>query len=430
MNILIRTDYSSKSGLGHVMRCLTLADSLQIQGAQIKFSCDPCDLIVRRGYDVISPIKNEVEGDLLIVDHYGLDKNWEQKQRKFFDRIFVIDDLAREHDCDILLDQNLVFNYKARYNGKVSEKCKLLLGPEYVLLSPIYTDLHQRIPPREGSVKRVLVSLGGGDYPDLYKQVQEDFLSLNRPEIQLDIVNPRERHVENLASLMAQADLAIAAAGSSSWERLCLGLPSLMIAVADNQKEILEELIRRELAILYTKFALEKILDQGLDQSWSKRCSGAIGTNGRGRVTTVLMTNSETQVRMRYANLKDEDWLFELANDRVTRLNSFSTAPISPKTHRDWFHKKLRDVENCCFYVMENSIGVRIGQVRFEKNINQSWELSYAIAAEFRGIGLGKRMLKLAIEELRSERGYVDVYGHVKPENVASQKIFKSLGLA
>src|SRR3989338_8793753 len=116
MNILIRTDYSSKSGLGHVMRCLTLADSLQIQGAQIKFSCDPCDLIVRRGYDVISPIKNEVEGDLLIVDHYGLDKNWEQKQRKFFDRIFVIDDLAREHDCDILLDQNLVFNYKARYN--------------------------------------------------------------------------------------------------------------------------------------------------------------------------------------------------------------------------------------------------------------------------------------------------------------------------
>ncbi|MEI6791172.1 MAG: UDP-2,4-diacetamido-2,4,6-trideoxy-beta-L-altropyranose hydrolase, partial [Myxococcaceae bacterium] len=147
MNVLIRTDASKKIGSGHVMRCLTLADGLRMRGAQIKFSCirhegHLCDLISERGYEVISAIENTGASDLLIVDHYELDENWETSQRPFCKRIFVIDDLARSHDCDILLDQNLVADFKTRYTGKVLANCKLLLGPEYALLPPIYAELH------------------------------------------------------------------------------------------------------------------------------------------------------------------------------------------------------------------------------------------------------------------------------------------------
>lgn len=451
MNVLIRTDASKQIGSGHVMRCLTLADGLRKAGAQIKFACSReeghlCDLIMERGYEVVSAVENIGTADLLMVDHYDLDEQWEKSQRPFFKHIFVIDDLAREHDCDILLDQNLVSNFKTRYADKVPENCKLLLGPEYALLPPIYAELHHRIPPREGKVKRILVSFGGGDYEDLYAQVMADFLGLNRTDIKLDIVIPgqhslKSRHdnieiyakLPNLAGLMAQADLAIGASGSTTWERLCLGLPSIILVLADNQIEIAQELNRRELAKWYEskdlRWVLKNTIESGLDGSWSKRCGNWVDGLGLNRVLAILTAHQNMPLKICHVSLEDEDWLLEVANDPVTRQNSFSIDKISPETHRKWFYEKLRDFENCCFYKAETGDGIVIGSVRFQLQKDGRWELNYSLLPNFRTLGLGKHFLEKAIEKLHSQRGDVTVYGHVKPENIASQKIFKSLGL-
>jgi len=148
MNILIRVDSSNAIGSGHVMRCLTLADSLREKGCNCQFVCrnhpgNLSALIQEKGYRVtLLPLQEfQVEayphhadwvgadwqidaketGSLiatletppawLVIDHYGLDARWETSLRPAVGRIFVIDDLAdRTHDCDCLLDQNLVAN--------------------------------------------------------------------------------------------------------------------------------------------------------------------------------------------------------------------------------------------------------------------------------------------------------------------------------
>lgn len=402
MNVLIRAEASEQIGYGHMRRCLTLADGLRSRGVEVNFWSNP----------------NEIcRGDLLIVDHYGLDIAWERAQRPYFKRIFVIDDLARNHDCDILLDQNLVSHWKTRYTGKVPENCKLLLGPGYALLPPIYAELHNRIPPREGKIKRVLVSFGGGEHKDLYARVRK------QPGVHYDFATPGK--FSDLVSLMVKADLAIGACGTSTWERLCLGLPSLVVTAADHQMEIARELNRLELIRWYDPETIE----QEIDVNWSKRCSKVVDGRGLNRVLAVLCANQEMPLQIRHANLKDEAWLLELANDPVTRLHSFSGDKIMPETHKTWFHERLRDFERCCFYVLETLDGVLVGQVRFECQEDDRWEINYALASNFRGVGLGRALLEKAIEKLRFEKGPVSVYGHVKPENIASQKIFQSLGL-
>ncbi len=178
-------------------------------------------------------------------------------------KIMVIDDLAdRHHDCDLLLDQNLVANMVHRYDDKLPAHCGKMLGPKYALLQPLYSELYARTPPREGSVQRVLVYFGGADAGNLTGLAITAFLSLKRNDVALDVVlNTNGTHSETirrqthgqqnitlhsslptLAPLMVKADLSIGGGGATSWERCCLGLPTLVITLAENQKPIAAKL--------------------------------------------------------------------------------------------------------------------------------------------------------------------------------------------
>ena len=307
MHFVFRADVSSVIGSGHVMRCLTLAHALVDRGASASFVCREqdghlCDVIEARGFAVrrlpslrtqgVPPsgaselsamrdawqddaratreaIAHDVaHADWLIVDHYALDEQWEQALSSSVGRIMVIDDTAdRPHDCDLLLDQNLVSKMVGRYATRVPDRCAMLLGPEYALLQSTYAELHDRVPPREGPIRRVFVFVGGADTANVTGRIVGALLDLHNPDLQLDVVmatgNPhaetvRERvaghsrvtlhnGLPTLAPLMARADLAIGASGASSWERLCLGLPAIVLTMAENQRAIAEELNRRKL---------------------------------------------------------------------------------------------------------------------------------------------------------------------------------------
>lgn len=301
MQVVFRVDASLESGAGHVVRCLTLADVLRKNGAICRFVCrtHPGNLIAlirQRGYEVLTlpcsaghpppgPSASLYDGwlgvgwqedasqtiaalaplgaqDWLVVDHYALDESWERSTHVCYRKMLVIDDLAnRRHVADIVLDQT--FGRDARdYQHLAAPGCELRCGVEHVLLRPEFDQWRQfslvrRNPP---GLRRIVISLGGIDKDNLSREV---LLALDRSELlskvevcvvlgesspwvdeMSQVVKSLSSNVElrvgigNMAELLAGCDLAVGAAGSSAWERCCLGVPALMLVLADNQREI------------------------------------------------------------------------------------------------------------------------------------------------------------------------------------------------
>ena len=299
MRVVVRADASLQIGTGHVMRCLTLATGLADRGAQVDFICRAHEgnliaLIEQRGFGVITlPFAtgadkasldqpahahwlgcdwqtdaqqslDAISGmvDWIIVDHYALDHRWETAMRPKCARIMCIDDLAdRSHDCDLLLDQSLG-RCSQDYVQLVPEPAKLLLGPKYALLRPEFAQwrnasLARRETPQ---LRHILVTMGGVDVDNVTGRVLtalqgSDIATLDKITVVLGPHAPwREQvirqaadmpiptqvltGVDNMAELMTSCDLAIGAGGSTTWERCALGVPTIQIELALNQKFI------------------------------------------------------------------------------------------------------------------------------------------------------------------------------------------------
>lgn len=293
-NIAIRVDASSQIGTGHFMRCLTLADALKKRGAQVRFISRHLPdyfriSLLQKGHEftLLEPRDNncahtglahsdwlgtsqDVDAqdslqvltdriwDWLIVDHYSLDTKWEAALRQVSKKILVIDDIAdREHNCDVLLDQNYYSDMNTRYAGKVPAHCHLLLGPRFALLRDEFRFLREKTKPRTGPIRRILVFFGGVDAENYTGRTIDALVSLRVKNVHIDVVigaqHPNSESIremcsqhsfgyhvqtDRMAELMAAADLAIGAGGSATWERCCLGLPALVLSLAENQSEI------------------------------------------------------------------------------------------------------------------------------------------------------------------------------------------------
>ncbi len=297
MKVVIRADSSVAIGTGHIMRCLTLAESLRSQMADVFFVCreEPgncCDLIFQKGFKVFrlpgaepfskvrdAEVTAAVMGeraDWLIVDHYALDAEWECRLRRHARRIMVIDDLAdRPHDCDLLLDQNLFEGMELRYDGLTSPGCRLFLGPRYALLRDEFIAARRTLRERDGNVRSLLLFFGGSDPTNETEKALQAVASTEFSDLAIDVVvggaNPLgdlihdicvdlpnatfHRQVTNMAELMTRADLAIGAGGTATWERCFLGLPTLTVVVADNQAKPAEAADRAGLAYLVGRSA-------------------------------------------------------------------------------------------------------------------------------------------------------------------------------
>ncbi|MFJ7838516.1 UDP-2,4-diacetamido-2,4,6-trideoxy-beta-L-altropyranose hydrolase [Lysinibacillus sphaericus] len=252
--IIIVADASTALGSGHVMRCLTIAHSLVKHQCQVKFLMNdlPGNLIEFVKNEGFMNISTYEKADLYIIDHYKIDIAQEREIRRFSKKIMIVDDLAnREHDCDLLLDQNVMPYFKTRYDSLVKENCIKLLGPKYLIMREEFIQSrHERIVE---SVKRILVFMGGSDPTAETLKVLEalsDFSfthidvvvgngNLHREEIK-KICEDRgyvfHQQINYMADLMKKADFSLGAGGSTTWERCYVGLPSACTIVADNQR--------------------------------------------------------------------------------------------------------------------------------------------------------------------------------------------------
>lgn len=254
MNVIIRADASVQIGSGHVMRCLTIAKKLRGNGCHVQFWMEPLegnliDYVKKEGFFNLT---ERQQADLYIIDHYQLGKEWEQSLRSFTKKIVVIDDLAREHDCDLVLDQNVVPNYEARYDGVVPATSVKLLGPQYLMMRDEFVDARKKIKTRNDNVERLLIFMGGTDPTNETMKILQalQFFNFSHVDVVVGNGNPVKQQIKlicqergyhfhcqinYMAELMQNADFAIGAGGATMWERCYVGLPSSATIVADNQ---------------------------------------------------------------------------------------------------------------------------------------------------------------------------------------------------
>lgn len=295
MNIFFRVDASLDIGYGHLMRCLSLAEEFKKLGDYVFFICrelkgNLIDKVKKRGIPIFTipetgssnfnwendqkftkDILKKNSVDLLVIDHYGIDERWEKRIRPYVYKVMVIDDLAdRRHDCDLLLDQTFHRDMRKRYDQLIPAGAYKLLGPSFVLLRPEFRQLKQNRRERDGIIKRILIFFGGSDPTDETTKALKAVEQINDKRLTVDVVvgkaNENVERIRNrcnvnqnfnfhcqvdyIAGLMDQSDLSIGAGGTSTWERCYLGLPTVIITVANNQVELCNELSEKE-ALIY-----------------------------------------------------------------------------------------------------------------------------------------------------------------------------------
>ena len=403
----------------------------------------------------------------LVVDHYGLDARWEEQLiaglagGEAAPKLLVIDDLAdRCHKADLLLDQNFLGQAtEHRYRGLVPPQCRQLLCPHYALLGPEYAQLHALVPSRT-ELRRVLVFFGGVDPANLTGRALEALLDPALAHLAVDVVlgpqSPHRHAVEklvalranttlhgplpSLAGLIARADLAVGAGGVTTWERACLGLPSLVVAIAANQLPFAEALDRAGYVQLLgdvTSVSAEQICS-ALLVKLDEPLTGATVTEltdgwGASRLA-IAMHGLKGAIRLRMAMSADEPLLLHWANDPQVRASSFSPEPIAPLDHHHWFQKSLKDPNRLLLIAM-SADGCPIGQIRFDRQPATAQpdeseamvDLSLDRCA--RGHGLSPELVRLGLLEMKQHwDSATHAVAEVLPSNNASNACFARAG--
>lgn len=283
---------------GHAVTALTVGNNLEVENGQPLVHAEWLGVSqaedAKQTLEVMLRDSNEngySQPNWLVVDHYALDMRWEQELKPYIGNLMVIDDLAdRSHLCDLLLDQTFG-RLEADYSPLVPVGCKVLCGAQYALLRPEFScyrsySLERRRKPQ---LKNIMISMGGVDKDNVTGQVLEVLQYVRLPEDcqitvimgstapWLELIRQKAETmrcsttvlsgVTDMARLMAECDLAIGAAGATSWERCCLGLPTIMLVLAENQYQVAHGLGRAGAAKVISnleklKVTLPKILDK------------------------------------------------------------------------------------------------------------------------------------------------------------------------
>lgn len=288
MKVVIRTDSSLLIGTGHVSRCLTLAHYLKERGISIVFACRDLDgniisIIEEKQFKVIklsspeAPVSGDQydqmravsialemtemetlcqqeKPDWLVVDHYGLNEDWERSIKNQGIRLFVIDDQLRKHTCNALLDQNYHL-VPTPYQSLVPPDTKCFTGPEFALLNARFNEITPRVRNFH-KISKILVFFGGTDPEGVTVRFLRSVIGLEsfHFEVVAGIKNPYLKEIEaiclgkshitlhvqvnNMAQLIDESDLYFGSGGTITWERCSLGLPGICVSVAENQTEI------------------------------------------------------------------------------------------------------------------------------------------------------------------------------------------------
>ena len=425
--ILIRCDASLSIGSGHVIRCRTLARQLRRQSGDLiglleqEFEVLPlpelpllnCEGLAGRdlyqawlgcsqAQDAADCLQALGLFDIsnvawLVVDHYGLDASWEDLFLEGLPgeappKLLVIDDLAdRPHQADLLLDQNFFGEATDhRYQGLVPTHCRQLLGPHFALLGQEYTQFYPMVPERM-ELQRVLVFFGGVDSDNLTGRTLEALMDPALAHLTVDVVLGRESPhqqavadlvaqrqcttlhapLPSLAGLIARADLAIGAGGSTTWERACLRLPSLVVAIAANQIPFAEAL--HQAGHLQLLGESSTVSPEQIRSALLARIADPVPKDAGGDLTdgfgasrlAIALLGTKARIRLRRAQVGDEALLLRWVNAPQVLASSYVPDLINPSDYGNWSSMGLDDPNR--LLLIAEADGCPIGQIFFHR---------------------------------------------------------------
>jgi UDP-2,4-diacetamido-2,4,6-trideoxy-beta-L-altropyranose hydrolase len=476
------------------MRCLALAAGLRAEGAECAFLCRDglgslAQVITDGGHRLIlmtnkqelqrapdgeglahdhwlpggwqqdldvclDELALEPAADWLVVDHYALDRRWEQGMRAVTHGIMAIDDLAdRVHDCDLLLDQNLMPAMDSRYAGLVPSGCKTLLGPHHALLRNEFFRKGDPTRVVNGPEPRLLVMFGGADTGNLTLRTVKALAHIGWNSSVDVIAGPLYPAMESLlaaiktlpdatlhapardvAALMRCADLAVGSPGVASLERCACALPALTISQAKNQEKVGEALA--EAGAHWYLGSADAVTDEELQQAlvvlqrnvFARKAMSTVAASicdGQG-VKRVIRQMLARTLAVRPARVEDAALLFGWRNDERTRRQSFDPRPLDPVGHVDWLTKVIRDEDRSLLLV--SRAGREVACVRFDCAAERA-TVSIYVDPDLHGRGVGAPALMAAIDWLRATRPEIRLVGaDVLADNRASHALFASVG--
>jgi len=456
------------------MRCLALAQAWQDAGRKLVFamaeSTPAIDARLRsEGMEIVhldvspnslqdaravSALASDRQAAWVVVDGYRFDFQYQRNLKNAGLKLLFVDDLGQcEHYfADLVLNQN-VHASESMYASREAYT-RLLLGPRFAMLRRDFrrwSKWRREIAPNG---RKVLVTMGGSDPDNVTAVVLEALRKVKIDGLEVVAVlggsNPHMdflqrfanqstpirflRDAANMPELMAWADIAVSAAGSTCAEMCLLGLPAILIDLAENQTPVAQELGRRQAAIqlgsgkeVTVAEIAEKVqsllLSTELRVSLSQCSRELVDSQGAERVAAAIHGGD---LRLRRVGEKDCRQLWEWANDPKVRPVSFATEPIPWERHLEWFNSKLRD-PNAILYLIVDGEGIPAGQVRYQID-NTKAAVSISMAPPFRGKGYATVVLAMAAEDLFRTTAVKQIDAYVKPNNVASLRLFKRAG--
>ena len=483
LTLLIRADAYRAIGTGHVMRCIALGQAWKVYGGNVLFTsyCES-DVLQSRlnaeGFSYIAiqkpyPHPSDLDSittlldnlcateqrDRVIValDGYHFDGHYQKTIKNQGFRILCIDDYghADQYYADVILNQNLSADISLY--PSYSSHTKFLLGPQYVLLRKEFWKWKTWKRDFPGIAKKVLVTMGGADPDNVTLKVLKALKEVAIPDMEVVVVlgpaNPHKEEIErslslfpfkshlllsvdNMPELMAWADMAIAGGGSTGWELVFMGLPSILLILAENQRVISHKLEEAGASInlgWYDETKVGTIAEIAENSMKNQKVREAMSTKGRSLVdgnggSEVVKYLRDSHVTFRQVREDDCRLIWEWANDPEIRSASFTTDPISWEDHVCWFAAKLNDNAHL-FYILLNLNGEPVGQVRFGLNGKEA-TISTSIAPTFQGKGYGSQGIRITIAELFTHVDVDVIRAYIKPENLKSVKAFTGAGFS
>lgn len=473
-NLLIRADADARIGTGHLMRCLALAQAWQAQGGQVRFvTACPSDGLRQRvsdeGFQVIAlehPYPDPADwavtskvlaahpGAWVVLDGYHFDPDYQRRVKEVGHGLLVIDDTAHldHYYADVVLNQNI-------HAGHLAYSCephtRLLLGTRYVLLRREFwpwRGWRRQIPE---TACKVLVTLGGADPDNVTLKIIQALKEVNVEGLEARIVvgpaNPNfhtlvseicnysDFHLitgaTNMPELMAWADVAVSAGGSTCWEILFMGLPNLVTIFADNQLDVAVGLGKSGLSInagwyndVSARYLAERLNDLMRSSTDRIRMTDAqqcyVDGKGCERIIKAIWCED---ILLRRASIQDCELLFKWVNEPDVRRSAFWSDTITFDEHEKWYREKLNDI-NVIQFIAVNHNSRPIGQIRFDIKESGESEVDVSVAKEFRGFGYGACLIRKGVDAVIRSVKIKTFNASIKSYNQASIKSFMRAG--
>lgn len=473
--LLIRADAGLEIGTGHVMRCLALAQAwmelggsatfvmatevpeiesrLKSEGFSVRSICAAPGSV--EDADITVEMAIDMNACFVVVDGYHFSSEYQKKIKDSAKHLLFLDDYghAEYYHADLVLNQNIYARdeiYKKR-----DPATDLLLGSPHVLLRREFWSWQGWRRTNLQVAHRVLVTLGGSDPENVTLKVIDSLRDLHGIELtvvsgggnshlesleaaikQSEVPIQLHKNATNMPELMARADLAIISGGTTSWEAAFMGLPCLIVIIAENQVQVAEKLGDTGAAVnlgwyhhlsgpSLKRSVLELMTSSGARASMSRIGQELVDGQGTNRVIKAMLRRT---IQVREAEERDCKLLYDWANEAEARAASFSPGYITWETHRAWFEEKLQD-PNCLILICADFRAKSIGSVRFDI-VGDEAIISINLDVRSRGKGLASLIIVRTVDYLFDKRPVSRVNAFVRHNNHRSARAFERSGFS